>query len=147
MRPHGQLARERNGETRRASSIAARCAWHSHAVQRGHSPVTPCSIAYDDRVAVGVESALPEALYRWQQASLAHGALLPIRSRITWAWTMRKAPMEIAAQPRSAQSPTTCGCCSHAWTAHDATAQRYCNATLAAALSRGCICRNCAGQG
>jgi hypothetical protein len=54
--------------------------------------------------------------------------------------------LTVATEPLATESttdaPTTeCGCCAHAWEAHDATARRYCAATLATALTRGCICR------
>jgi hypothetical protein len=49
--------------------------------------------------------------------------------------------IELAARPQSELS-TMRSCCPHAWTAHDATAQRYCDAPLASALSRACICRH-----
>ena len=34
-----------------------------------------------------------------------------------------------------------CVVCPHAWPEHDPTGVRFCTATAAAALSRGCICR------
>ena len=34
-----------------------------------------------------------------------------------------------------------CGVCSHAHAHHDAIGLRFCRATAAAALTRGCICR------
>ncbi len=96
-----------------------------------------------DHRGIGVDSALPQASHRWQPANLAHGELLPIRKRINWARMMREdtVPIEVAAQPQS-EVRKMCSCCPHPWTAHDATAQRYCGATLAAALSRKCICRH-----
>jgi hypothetical protein len=36
---------------------------------------------------------------------------------------------------------TDCMVCSHSPDAHDAIALRYCNATIAGALTRACICR------
>jgi hypothetical protein len=39
------------------------------------------------------------------------------------------------------QDVTYCASCPHPKDAHDATALRYCAATLNAVLSRGCICR------
>lgn len=33
-----------------------------------------------------------------------------------------------------------CEMCPHALSAHDAISQRYCSATRAAALTRGCVC-------
>lgn len=33
-----------------------------------------------------------------------------------------------------------CAVCTHAWTAHDALAVRFCAATRDSNLSRGCIC-------
>jgi hypothetical protein len=35
----------------------------------------------------------------------------------------------------------TCDACDHEQTEHDPIARRYCAATLANALTRGCICR------
>jgi hypothetical protein len=34
-----------------------------------------------------------------------------------------------------------CSACKHAWDKHDALGVRYCTATTAGSLSRGCICR------
>jgi hypothetical protein len=34
-----------------------------------------------------------------------------------------------------------CAVCPHSWDEHDPIGVRYCTATTAAALSRGCICR------
>lgn len=34
-----------------------------------------------------------------------------------------------------------CVVCPHPWHEHDSTGVRYCTATTAAALSRGCVCR------
>ncbi len=34
----------------------------------------------------------------------------------------------------------TCDVCAHPDAAHDAIARRYCKATMASALPRGCIC-------
>ncbi|MEU5692790.1 RGCVC family protein [Actinosynnema sp. NPDC020468] len=44
------------------------------------------------------------------------------------------------------QAPATpatdqCDVCPHPWSAHDALGVRFCTATAAAALSRGCVCR------
>lgn len=33
-----------------------------------------------------------------------------------------------------------CSACKHPWEKHDALGVRYCTATTAASLSRGCIC-------
>jgi hypothetical protein len=33
-----------------------------------------------------------------------------------------------------------CAACSHPWEKHDALGVRYCTATTASSLSRGCIC-------
>ncbi|HSY15272.1 MAG TPA: RGCVC family protein [Jatrophihabitantaceae bacterium] len=41
----------------------------------------------------------------------------------------------------AADSVLTCDCCPHHVDAHDATALRYCAATLKNATRRGCICR------
>jgi hypothetical protein len=37
-------------------------------------------------------------------------------------------------------SEDKCAACSHAWAKHDALGVRYCTATTASSLSRGCIC-------
>ncbi|MGH3850988.1 MAG: RGCVC family protein, partial [Pseudonocardiaceae bacterium] len=34
----------------------------------------------------------------------------------------------------------TCTVCPHPWDAHDRIGVRYCAATVAGALSRGCVC-------
>ena len=44
-------------------------------------------------------------------------------------------------QIEAAQTITYCGACPHPQDAHDATALRYCAATLHNVLSRRCICR------
>jgi hypothetical protein len=33
-----------------------------------------------------------------------------------------------------------CSACKHPWEKHDALGVRYCTATMASSLSRGCIC-------
>jgi hypothetical protein len=35
-----------------------------------------------------------------------------------------------------------CAVCPHFWNAHDAIAVRFCAATMARALTRGCVCRD-----
>jgi hypothetical protein len=40
-----------------------------------------------------------------------------------------------------AETSLLCSSCPHAQEAHDATALRYCAATLVSASTRGCICR------
>ncbi|MDD7942673.1 RGCVC family protein [Actinomycetospora lutea] len=42
--------------------------------------------------------------------------------------------------PRHSAS-ATCAVCPHPWAAHDALGARFCSATVASALARGCICR------
>ncbi|MGR6965001.1 RGCVC family protein [Geodermatophilus sp. URMC 61] len=42
--------------------------------------------------------------------------------------------------PRSVDDPR-CDVCSHPVVDHDAIALRFCRATLAAAIARGCVCR------
>jgi hypothetical protein len=34
----------------------------------------------------------------------------------------------------------TCVACAHPWSAHDVISARYCTATVAGALTRGCVC-------
>jgi hypothetical protein len=34
----------------------------------------------------------------------------------------------------------TCVVCPHAWDAHDPIGTRYCSATVAGGLNRGCVC-------
>jgi hypothetical protein len=34
-----------------------------------------------------------------------------------------------------------CLVCAHPWDAHDAISTRYCTATIAGALARGCVCQ------
>ena len=43
----------------------------------------------------------------------------------------------VADNPR----PTRCQMCEHPADSHDALSRRYCAATAAGALTRGCICR------
>jgi len=46
-----------------------------------------------------------------------------------------------SAQPVAPPTPTgSCDVCGHALTGHDTIASRYCSATQANALTRGCIC-------
>jgi hypothetical protein len=40
-----------------------------------------------------------------------------------------------------ANEAVACMACGHTAAEHDATARRYCDATVARALTRGCICR------
>lgn len=65
--------------------------------------------------------------------------------------TVRSCNMTNSAPVPQSQFPTAavtaaesdaCSTCPHSLERHDATALRYCAATLAAALSRGCICRS-----
>ncbi|WP_196777659.1 RGCVC family protein [Lentzea aerocolonigenes] len=39
-----------------------------------------------------------------------------------------------------ADASGACDVCPHPWQAHDPLSTRYCTATTASALSRGCIC-------
>lgn len=41
----------------------------------------------------------------------------------------------------TAEDAPTCDACEHPLDAHDEIGRRFCSATVAAALSRGCICR------
>jgi hypothetical protein len=45
------------------------------------------------------------------------------------------------ATPAPDTAAPTCAACSHAWDAHDVIGVRYCTATTAGGLSRGCVCR------
>jgi hypothetical protein len=38
------------------------------------------------------------------------------------------------------QTHLTCAVCPHAWDAHDQIGIRYCSATVAGRLHRGCVC-------
>ncbi|WP_418287536.1 RGCVC family protein [Lentzea guizhouensis] len=45
--------------------------------------------------------------------------------------------------PESRTAPddkASCAVCPHAWHEHDPLGERYCTATTASALTRGCIC-------
>lgn len=46
------------------------------------------------------------------------------------------------AEPKSAGAgtPLTCAVCPHAWDTHDPIGIRYCSATVAGGLHRGCVC-------
>lgn len=46
----------------------------------------------------------------------------------------------IATPARTAPSEAACEMCPHALSAHDAISLRFCAATRAAALTRGCVC-------
>ena len=96
-----------------------------------------------------VQSRLPQAFHRWQQASLALGAppTGPVTGHLGVTMGEHTTTTQGSAQPRSTRTTPNCSCCAHRWAAHDAIAQRYCNATLAAALSRKCICRPFTGPG
>lgn len=48
-------------------------------------------------------------------------------------------PVQESAEPM-ARAVETCDVCAHPEAAHDAIARRYCDATVANAMSRGCIC-------
>lgn len=56
-------------------------------------------------------------------------------------------PISPAAVDRSAIVDTPaaaapgCAACPHAQADHDAVSQRYCQATVTSALTRGCVCR------
>ena len=44
--------------------------------------------------------------------------------------------------PLLSGAPATCDVCPHPAAAHDRIGQRFCDATLTGALTRGCICRS-----
>jgi hypothetical protein len=41
---------------------------------------------------------------------------------------------------RRAAADGTCAACAHPWDTHDVISARYCSATIAGALTRGCVC-------
>jgi hypothetical protein len=43
---------------------------------------------------------------------------------------------------QAAVADVTCHVCAHSWNSHDATAIRFCTATMRGAHSRGCVCRS-----
>jgi hypothetical protein len=43
--------------------------------------------------------------------------------------------------PRTRALAATCDVCPHPAASHDRIGQRFCDATLAGAVTRGCICR------
>ena len=43
--------------------------------------------------------------------------------------------------PIHVRLPAVCDVCAHPAAAHDAIGQRFCDATVRGALTRGCICR------
>jgi hypothetical protein len=45
-----------------------------------------------------------------------------------------------AAVDVAVDNDATCVVCPHPWQEHDSLGERYCTATTAAALTRGCIC-------
>ena len=51
---------------------------------------------------------------------------------------MTSTPAQTIALPATAQ--VACEICPHALAAHDAISLRFCSATRAAALTRGCVC-------
>jgi hypothetical protein len=51
------------------------------------------------------------------------------------------APAVDATTPASkANEEGQCLVCPHPWSGHDVTSARFCTATMAAALTRGCVC-------
>lgn len=46
----------------------------------------------------------------------------------------------VAESSTSDRTHLTCAVCSHAWDAHDPIGIRYCSATIAGGLHRGCVC-------
>jgi hypothetical protein len=51
---------------------------------------------------------------------------------------MTSTPVETTARPEAVEG--ACEMCPHALSAHDAISLRFCSATRAAALTRGCVC-------
>lgn len=47
----------------------------------------------------------------------------------------------LADHPGHSDAARICAVCPHPWHEHDPIGVRYCTATTASALSRGCICR------
>jgi hypothetical protein len=53
---------------------------------------------------------------------------------------MTPAPTVSSAPERAVQEAGACSVCPHALAAHDAISVRFCQATQAAARTRGCVC-------
>ena len=51
---------------------------------------------------------------------------------------MTSTPVETTARPEAVEG--ACEMCPHPLSAHDAISLRFCSATRAAALTRGCVC-------
>jgi hypothetical protein len=49
-------------------------------------------------------------------------------------------PESLTVEPLTTEPTVTCDVCPHPWQKHDPLGVRYCNATAASALPRGCIC-------
>ena len=63
---------------------------------------------------------------------------MPVPASTTSRTSQHERPLE--ATPRSVDDPR-CDVCPHPVVDHDAIALRFCRATLAAAIVRGCVCR------
>jgi hypothetical protein len=53
---------------------------------------------------------------------------------------MSSTELQQATSETDDQAGRTCAVCPHPWDAHDRIGLRYCAATAAGALSRGCVC-------
>lgn len=56
--------------------------------------------------------------------------------------TIEASPTTAEAPRADAQSHPTCAVCPLAWDAHDSIGIRYCSASIAGGLHRGCVCVN-----
>jgi hypothetical protein len=53
---------------------------------------------------------------------------------------MVQAHMSTSGTLTNGEVATGCAACAHPWTAHDAIAARFCNATVSGRFKRGCVC-------
>lgn len=47
---------------------------------------------------------------------------------------------DVSGHAANGEVATGCAVCPHPWTAHDRISARYCTATVAAKVSRACVC-------
>jgi hypothetical protein len=52
----------------------------------------------------------------------------------------RTQPTAVVSASAAAQPHLGCAACPHEWGGHDPIGARYCSATVAAGLHRGCVC-------
>jgi hypothetical protein len=62
------------------------------------------------------------------------GAISPGSGKMATTDTMPEIP------DVTTSADETCSACNHPWSAHDIIGRRFCAATLAGALDRGCVC-------